>query len=96
MSDETRLAKSARITRKAVEIDGEPFPFYIAENGVDVIGIERGEFTRLRIDVIIDGPVEIEDLNVSGQTQTSDEEREQIERWQGAPIEVEDVRKGAA
>lgn len=52
----SRLAKSARIHRKGIDVDGEPFPFYIAENGISLKPSMSG-ITVVTLDVIVDGPV---------------------------------------
>lgn len=93
---ESRLAKSARLSRHELEVDGETFPFYIAERGVTVEA-STDDIAVLKVSILIDGPVSIDldpeeaepeawtpfDGTPEPKTETSDEEREQVERWQG-------------
>jgi hypothetical protein len=59
MESSKRIPKNAKLVATDLLLDGEPFPYAFAEDSI-LITPTKYNLHRITIDLIIDGPVEID------------------------------------
>jgi len=55
-----KIAEWARVSVDDLKIDGESFPYLIDRGGIRITPATPGSLTVVTVDILIDGPVEID------------------------------------